>query len=287
MVGARPSSPGRPRRRTAPNLAPPWFPLERYPEVYDTAFDWDRVQEATTFLNVGKIHLGRAPQSVAELVCGTGSLARRWARSGLRVVGLDRNAYALRRARSLSKGIARSPAWVRGELRDFTLPQTVDLAVVPLDGLTYLVERAELIGFFQSARRSLRPGGVLLLDCSLFPKDHAPSPIRNRWTVHLKPAGSLLVTWQSRGRAVGTPRRREEVALCRVRSAQGQVQVFRESALHSVLSPVELCDFALGESKFRTVTFYDRPAHRERAGPPRKLRTIPEREGEYLVAFGA
>jgi len=261
------------------------FLLARYPNVYDAGFSWDRSREALTFLRVAARLSGRHPRSVVELGCGTGALTREWAARRIDCYGVDRSMPALVRARELASGLVPPGHWLRGDLRSVRLSRRVDLAVVPLDGLGYLVDAEDLLAFFRSARRCLAPGGVLAADLTLHPEGARPLRIRNTWEVALRPAGRLTIRWDSQGRAWGRPRRRWEVARFAVRLPDRPRQLFWEAEPHAVLSAPELAELAGEAGGFGEMWVFSNAAHRERSGRFYRLSSWRRAVGPRLVAW--
>ncbi|MCI4323450.1 MAG: class I SAM-dependent methyltransferase [Thermoplasmata archaeon] len=265
-----PSNPSRierdpPEKATRRPARPPGsHDLSRYPAVYDAAFSWDRSQEARSYLQVAATRIGRKPRSAVELACGTGPLARLWGSWGLESYGMDRSPTFLSRARELGRGTIPESHWRLGDLRTFRLPRRVDLAVVPLDGIGYLVEEGEFLSFFRAARRSLLTGGVLAVDVTLHEEQAPPLPIRNSWAVRLRPKGRLRIDWRSVGRPWGSPPRQWEVAKCSVRIPGRSTQLFWDAHPHSVLSARRLGHLAEEAGGFRGMEVYSEAAHRPR-----------------------
>ena len=106
--------------------------------------------------------------AVLELGCGTGRLAVPVARTGVRLVGIDRSAPMLARARSRLKraGLADRTLLVRGDIR--TLPfrsrRGFELVMAPYGMLQSLTCEADLQATLASVNRVLRPGGILGVD---------------------------------------------------------------------------------------------------------------------------
>jgi SAM-dependent methyltransferase len=104
---------------------------------------------------------------VLELGCGTGRVAIPVARTGVRVVGIDRSepmlAYARRRVRRLPAALR--PDLVRGDIR--TLPFDdgfFSAAMAPYGILQSLTRERDLQATLAEAARVLRPGGTLGID---------------------------------------------------------------------------------------------------------------------------
>ncbi|MCI4366327.1 MAG: class I SAM-dependent methyltransferase [Thermoplasmata archaeon] len=259
--------------------------MAKYPNVYDAAFSWDRSQEALTYLKVATARIGREPRSVVELACGSGPIARYCADRGLTVYGVDRSTAALGRARELSTGLVPSGHWRPGDLASFRLPQRVDLAVVPMDGLGYLVEEGDLLAFFRAAHRGLAPGGVLAIDQTLHPEVGPPLPIRNRWNVSLRPRGALTVDWRNWGKPWGSPPRRWEEARITLRLPAHQRQMFWEAQPHAILRAGQLQDLARRAGGFREMEVYSDAAHRARRATLQRLPSLDGAQGARLVCW--
>ncbi len=103
------------------------------------------------------------PLTVADLGCGEGNLsieAARWAR---KVIGIDRSADVLRKARALAdKAEVRNIVWKRGEIEDLPLEaRSVDVVLLS-QALHYAQDPVKAL---REAERILVPGGkILLLD---------------------------------------------------------------------------------------------------------------------------
>ena len=170
-------------------------------------------------------------------------------------------------------------------LRTFRLPRRVDLAVVPLDSLGYLYERADLLAFFRSARRCLARRGILAVDLTLHPERRSPLPIRSAWNVNLRPTGRLKVNWRSQGRAWGAPPRRWEVARMTASLRGGVRQVFWEAHPHAVLTARVLRDLAREAGGFGAMTVYSAAAHRPARRGLRPVTRLDRIEGSRLVCW--
>lgn len=112
------------------------------------------------------------PRTLADLGCGTGSLAIPLAARGIKVYGIDYAEDMLVVAREKSeaaaaeKGFAQggSTVWLQQDMRDWGVIEQVDMAISFCDCLNYLLEEEDLIASFRSTFDSLRPGGLFLFD---------------------------------------------------------------------------------------------------------------------------
>jgi SAM-dependent methyltransferase len=115
---------------------------------------------------------GAAHGSVLELGCGTGRITLPLARGGVRVVGLDRSAPMLERARARVKrmrGTARTrpvrPVLVRGDIRALPFRRgRFAMVLAPYGVLQSLVSERDLRSALDSVARVLAPGGTFGID---------------------------------------------------------------------------------------------------------------------------
>jgi SAM-dependent methyltransferase len=102
-----------------------------------------------------------------ELGCGTGRVAVPLARAGARVVGIDRSASMLARARTRARRakLDSSLQLVRGDVRFLPFPAAAfSLVAAPYGILQSLLDDATLDAALAAAHRVLRKGGTLGID---------------------------------------------------------------------------------------------------------------------------
>jgi SAM-dependent methyltransferase len=105
---------------------------------------------------------------VLEIGCGTGRVLIPVARAGVSIVGLDSSPSMLRicetRLHQESESVRIKAGLVRGDMRDFTLPETYRLVTVPFRPFQHLVTVEDQLACLESIRRHLVQGGRLILD---------------------------------------------------------------------------------------------------------------------------
>ena len=137
-------------------------------DAYAPFYDWEN---ARTFGRRDvpfwrRFALGRGGR-VLELGCGTGRVLMPLARAGVPIVGIDRSAPMLDRARRRLRRMraARAAALVRGDIR--TLPfggGAFDVVIAPYGILQSLTRDADLAAALRSIAGVLRAGGAFGLD---------------------------------------------------------------------------------------------------------------------------
>jgi ubiquinone/menaquinone biosynthesis C-methylase UbiE len=109
----------------------------------------------------------RAGGTVLELGCGTGRILVPVARTGVRLVGVDRSesmlAYARRRGRRLPRALR--PGLVRADIRALPFPDRAFSAVMaPYGILQSLTKEPDLAATLAESARVLKRGGALGID---------------------------------------------------------------------------------------------------------------------------
>jgi SAM-dependent methyltransferase len=104
-----------------------------------------------------------AGHPVLELACGTGRVAIPIARDGVQVVGLDRSAEMLARAREKSKDLTNA-RWIKGDMRSFELPERFGLVFIPFRSLLHLLTIEDQLSCLRCIYEHLVPGGRLALN---------------------------------------------------------------------------------------------------------------------------
>lgn len=145
-----------------------FYKLARY---YDIAFDFRDVPAECAFLEeLARRYGGNAPRSFLELAAGPARHAREFARRGIRATALDSVQgmvdYALAAARTQDAPID----GVCGDMIDFRLPQTYDLAAILMDSSSYLLDNDAVLRHLGCVADHLATGGLYVLEMS-HPRD--------------------------------------------------------------------------------------------------------------------
>lgn len=137
---------------------------------HNLAFSYDRLTndvdyEATVafyyqILEREKLH----PRTVADLACGTGSVALLLAKQGLQVTAVDMSEEMLCVAAQKAQGLPNCPMFVCQSLQRLHLPRGVDLAVCALDSLDYIIDPEDCAEAIRRVYRALNPGGCFIFD---------------------------------------------------------------------------------------------------------------------------
>lgn len=154
--------------RNNPRIHPHKWSAEFYDQFFTVHFAW--VRGARKHI-LGKIL--RKVRVACNLACGTGTTALTLAHQGIRMYAVDLSPTLCRLARERAHK-ARVPVRVlRADMRNFRLPETVDLVLCEFEALNHLPRKSDLVRVLRAVSRALRPGGYFYFDvnnCLAFQK---------------------------------------------------------------------------------------------------------------------
>jgi len=107
---------------------------------------------------------GRGEVAVCDLCCGTGTVAITFAARGWHVYGVDGSAAMLAEARRKAAEMGIRVEFSQQDMREFALPQPVDLVTCFYDSVNYLLTGDDLRRCFQRVAAALVPGGWFVFD---------------------------------------------------------------------------------------------------------------------------
>lgn len=158
---------------------------DAYDELYrdkDYAAECDLLERVFQHADAGPV------KRVLDLGCGTGGHASVLAERGYDVVGVDRSAEMLDRARQRGSGAR----YVQSDITAIHLDETFDAALIMFAVLGYLTRNSDVQAALSGARRHLRSGGVLFFDVWYGPAVLAQRPSERVKVLDTPDAGSLI-----------------------------------------------------------------------------------------------
>ncbi len=132
-------------------------------EYYDTIFDFDKTwREAAHSVILGPI-LPRV-RVACDLACGSGATAVRLAGRGIRMFGVDLSPGMCRAAHNRARASKVPLSVTRQDMRNFRLPEKVDLVLCEFDALNHVPRKNDLKRVTRAVARALKPGGYFFFD---------------------------------------------------------------------------------------------------------------------------
>ena len=136
---------------------------------YAAFYDWENAQTVMRRdVAFWQRLAGAADGPVLELGCGTGRVTIPVARTGARIIGVDRSTEMLGRALKRSRRMRSHPrpTWLRGDIRFLPFRSTArfDLVMAPYGILQSLVRESDLKATLASVERVLARGGLFGVD---------------------------------------------------------------------------------------------------------------------------
>lgn len=144
---------------------PDWFADESFwAEIYPFEFPLPVIDAGVAQVDKAIALGGVASGDALDLGCGPGRHAIPLARRGFRVTAVDLSAFQLARARDHAAAAQVSVEFVQADMRAFVRAGAFDLAVSLFTSFGYFEDPADDRRVLDNVRRSLRPGGVLVMD---------------------------------------------------------------------------------------------------------------------------
>jgi SAM-dependent methyltransferase len=139
-----------------------------YSDYYDFLYQDKDYSKEVEFLSSIIRRYAPEVKTILDLGCGTGIHAWGFAQKGYQVLGLDRSADMLAKARERSNkaGPNRSGSveFLQADIRDFKLNLCFDVVVALFHVISYLPANCDLEAAFGRIAEHLEPGGLLIFD---------------------------------------------------------------------------------------------------------------------------
>src|SRR5579859_972816 len=103
-------------------------------------------------------------KTACDLACGTATTALELACRGIRMFAVDLSPAMCRVAREKIRKSGLPVRVIHADMRDFRLPEPVDLVSCEFDALNHIPQKADLASVAVAVARSLRPGGYFYFD---------------------------------------------------------------------------------------------------------------------------
>lgn len=158
----------------------------RYPRYYEIAFSFRDIEQEVDLMEELISRYSLIPvASVLEIACGNSPHMPELLSRGYHYTGIDISPEMLAYSREKAGELQDRANFLQADLSSFTLPQPVDFAYVLLGSL-YVKNNQELLSHFRALERSLRSGGLYLLD----------------WCVSFSPFEEGKKSWKASGEGI-------------------------------------------------------------------------------------
>lgn len=105
-----------------------------------------------------------AGKAALDLCCGPGRCSIALAQAGFTVTGVDRTKFLLDKARSKARAGKTKVEWIEMDMRDFVREGAFDLVLSMFTSFGYFDDKDEDLLVLRNVLKSLRPGGVCVID---------------------------------------------------------------------------------------------------------------------------
>ncbi len=135
-----------------------------YPAYYDLLFSWNRDAEASFYDGVFALNGVGDSEPILEVAAGTGQIARRLARLGRDVTGLDASRDMLDFLRERSQFAGECVRCLRADMTDFSDTVVYGAVLNPMNSFGLLQSDDAVVSHFRAVASVLRSGGIYVLD---------------------------------------------------------------------------------------------------------------------------
>ncbi len=220
-----------------------------FAEIYDELMNdvnYERwAEHYARLLSIYGIRSGK----ICECACGTGGLTLPFHRLGFQMTGVDLSREMLWQAAQKARKNGIAIPFVQQDMKALNLHRPMDAVLATCDGVNYLLTEEDLLSFFRSAARSIRPGGALVFDVS------TPYKLREilcrelMWEDRDNLTYLWMNTWHERTRTV-------DLDLCFFLREKGdQYRRMEEHQTQRAWDP-QILKEKLWQAGFRAVSFY-------------------------------
>lgn len=136
---------------------------------------------------------------VLDVGCGTGLHSVELGRRGYEVVGVDVSPEMVEIARSKAKGMV-NVSFVQADATKLNFNGEFDAAIAMYGVVSYFISDDELLGFFRSVRRALKPGSVFIFDTWNLVGVHAKRVYYETPFASFRKTGSMLAVKEEQWR---------------------------------------------------------------------------------------
>lgn len=142
-----------------------WFDTERLWELaFDFLFPAERIEgterEVESILSL----VGNSVRDALDMPCGPGRGSITLRRRGVCVTGVDSSVFMLGKAEAAAARAGVDVEWIREDMRRFVRPASYDLVLCLFTSIGYFEAHADNLKVLENARRSLRPGGAMVIE---------------------------------------------------------------------------------------------------------------------------
>jgi SAM-dependent methyltransferase len=142
----------------------------RRAHFYDIVFRRDVSREVKFLEDEYRERHGRPPGAILDIACGPGYHAREAASRGMTAYGIDLRPEMIAFAREQATTDGVDVHWIAGDMRRFTLPRPVDVALASFDAMDCMLTNEEIVEHFRAVAANLTPRGLYVVE-STHPRD--------------------------------------------------------------------------------------------------------------------
>jgi SAM-dependent methyltransferase len=206
-----------------------YIDIYRRASYYDIVFRRDVSGEVQFLIDLYQNYNRRPLRSMIDIACGPAYHAKAFAARGIKACALDLQPEMIEFARSLDPEYDGLIHYLASDMRDYTLPAAVDLALNSFDSIDCLETHDQIINHFRAVARNLTPGGLYVIEVT-HPRDCSMSDYGHFQYKGERNGVSVVLDWAVNGPKADPATQVIECEVIMTVVENGQRQTFRETA---------------------------------------------------------
>ena len=229
--------------------------IYNYPAYYSIAFDFvDIAQQIKIFTRFIKKFSKIKVKRVLDLGAGPGKQSLAFARKGYEVIALDQSTrmieYLKKRA---DEGKARL-AIHKNNFISFSLPKKVDFAFMLMGTISHIKSNAEFLKHLDSVAKSLRSGGLYLIENVILTGNASDLFKTQRWSMAKK---GVVVETSFLLRPVDVLKQLVEENITFKIKEKNHSQIIKSSTISKIIFPQEFVELVRMNGNFEFVGWFE------------------------------
>ena len=226
--------------------------IYQLPEVYEIAFSFRDIPREVDVLEEAARRFAEIPvKTFLEIGCGNSPHMEELTGRGYDFIGIDISDEMLTYSKEKARKRGVYAQFLKANMVDFQIDKTVDFAFVMLGSL-FVNSSDELVSHFDAVARTLRPGGLYLLDwCVKF--DNQDSSVDD-WEVE---KNGVVVKASFASRVLDKLEQLYEDTECLEVLKDGEVEKVQGASVRRVIFPQEFLSFISARSDFKFLGWWN------------------------------
>jgi len=206
-----------------------YIDIYRRAHYYDIVFQRDVSGEVQFLIELYQKYNQRPLRSMVDIACGPAYHAKAFAARGIKSCALDLQPEMIEFARTLDPEYDGLIHYLASDMRDYTLPAPVDLALNSFDSIDCLETHEQIVNHFRAVARNLTADGLYIVEVT-HPRDCSMWNYGNFQYRGERDGVRVVIDWAVNGVQADPATQVIECEVAMTVDDNGRHQTFRETA---------------------------------------------------------